>query len=300
MNTKKVFVVSESGVTWNEYKTRIAEHPALEQFFISWWVSWKKATHTIKKHIIDTVDIIICNTPRKTGIDIMRELVNIAPEKIIYDSAWAYKHNKQWQYALPEIAQSNLFDKKLLAWPGCFATWSILALKPLVTSGILDQESDIYINGVSGYSTWGKKWIKEFETKNANFIIPNSSNTHPHIAEIKSKLSIQSSINFIPKLINTYRGMYLEIHWKLNSPQANLEDIYSSVYKDAPLINYSKDIPLLQDAQNTDLVIINGYTYQKDFVLFVALDNLGKWSIWQTIQTLNNVLDIPEQTWLRW
>ncbi len=67
------------------------------------------------------------------------------------------EHAGQWQYGLVELpgAREQIADANRVAVPGCFATAAILALAPLLSSG-LAEPSDIVIVAASGTSGAGR------------------------------------------------------------------------------------------------------------------------------------------------
>ena len=60
-------------------------------------------------------------------------------------------------YGLPEWNRTRLASANLVACAGCYPTAAILALKPLISSGLLADNADIYIDAKSGISGAGKK-----------------------------------------------------------------------------------------------------------------------------------------------
>ena len=59
-------------------------------------------------------------------------------------------------YGLSEWKRSEIQKANLIANPGCFATAALLAILPLVRSGIIEEDS-IIIDAKSGVSGAGKR-----------------------------------------------------------------------------------------------------------------------------------------------
>lgn len=208
-------------------------------------------------------------------------------------------------YGLPEIYRNEIRNAQLVADPGCYPTCSILGIAPALAKNIVSPH-DIVISAVSGVSGAGRKsdLPYAFCETDENFKAYGIS-SHRHTPEIEQELSLLCDenvvVSFTPHLAPMKRGMLASCYLNLLSSSLTAKDIYSLYeehYKDETFIrvlplgqfpetkhvigtNYI-DIGIAIDARLNKLIIIS------------ALDNLGKGSASQAIQSMNLMLGFNE------
>jgi len=115
-------------------------------------------------------------------------------------------NGKTFVYGLPELQKDKIKSAKHIANPGCFATALQLAILPLASKGLLNN--DVHINAVTGATGAGTSLSKttHFTWRDNNFSYYKPF-THQHLGELHQTVNqlqntFSSEINFMPN-----RGM---------------------------------------------------------------------------------------------
>lgn len=203
-------------------------------------------------------------------------------------------------YGMPELYRNKLKDARLAADPGCYPTCSILGLAPLLSKHIISTKG-IIIDAVSGYSGAGRKSELPYAfCETAESFKPYALSSHRHTAEIEQELGFLAGedllVTFTPHLAPMKRGMCASIYSDLLPGYASMSaqeihNMYTDYYKDEPFVRV---LPLgtAPETRHTafsnriDIAVARDSHTGKVKVLS-ALDNLGKGSASQAIQTMN-------------
>lgn len=217
-----------------------------------------------------------------------------------YPQYYGFEHtNSKWLdkavYGLAEWNEDAIVGADLIAVPGCYPTASQLAIKPLIESQLIDLNQWPVINATSGATGAGRK-----ATMNNSFcevsLQPYGVFTHRHQPEIASHLGCD--VIFTPHLGNFKRGILATITMKL-ADGVNEEQVsaaFEQVYQGKPVVRLQKDLPKLQNVENTPFCDI-GWKVQGQHVIVVsAIDNLLKGASSQAMQCLNIRYGFPMLT----
>lgn len=217
-----------------------------------------------------------------------------------YPQYYGFEHtNSKWLdkavYGLAEWNEDAIVGADLIAVPGCYPTASQLAIKPLIESQLIDLNQWPVINATSGATGAGRK-----ATMNNSFcevsLQPYGVFTHRHQPEIASHLGCD--VIFTPHLGNFKRGILATITMKL-ADGVNEEQVsaaFEQAYQGKPIVRLQKDLPKLQNVENTPFCDI-GWKVQGQHVIVVsAIDNLLKGASSQAMQCLNIRYGFPMLT----
>lgn len=217
-----------------------------------------------------------------------------------YPQYYGFEHtNSKWLdkavYGLAEWNEDAIVGADLIAVPGCYPTASQLAIKPLIESQLIDLNQWPVINATSGVTGAGRK-----ATMNNSFcevsLQPYGVFTHRHQPEIASHLGCD--VIFTPHLGNFKRGILATITMKL-ADGVNEEQVsaaFEQAYQGKPVVRLQKDLPKLQNVENTPFCDI-GWKVQGQHVIVVsAIDNLLKGASSQAMQCLNIRYGFPMLT----
>lgn len=274
------------------------------------------------KSRIDEVDLVFMALPHRESQDVLPNLVNEYPDKIWIDMAGDFRtpnpegfekyygkpHRAQdlleeFVYGFTEGQREALAGTKLIANPGCFATGVLLALYPLVNTGMLSDP--ICVTALTGSSGSGREPIRTtHHPERAQNLRAYKSLRHQHLLEVEWFLNSRSDteirLQFVPQSAPIVRGIFTTLFLPGQSTDAVL-DLFEKAYGPEPLIDIVSGSPDVRVVGSTPRSII-GVVGEKGrgTVVFTAIDNLGKGAAGQAIQNLNCALGLPEITGLNW
>jgi len=206
-------------------------------------------------------------------------------------------------YGLSETNRETIKRAKYIANPGCFATATLLALTPIVSSGLLTGK--IIVDAKTGSSGSGAKAA-------ANTHHPQRSNSfyaykpfvHQHLPEIEQHLRSAcgelGELIFMTHSLPVSRGIFASCYAEtsINITNDDLKKLYELFYKDSffvRLVDGSPDINWVKATNFCDIAVnSNG----KQIAVFSAIDNLVKGAAGQAVQNMNIMFGLPETTGL--
>ncbi len=226
-------------------------------------------------------------------------------------AAWAAfyagEHAGTWTYGLPELpgARREIRESSRVAVPGCHATAAILALAPLLASGIAGPQ-DIVITSASGTSGAGRSPARHLLATEimGSLSAYQVGGVHRHTPEIEQALAACAAtrpvISFTPLLVPMPRGILATCTARLASG-ATSEDARQALaeaYPDEPFVQV---LPAGQWPSTGATAGSNAIQLQAAVdahagraVVIAAIDNLGKGAAGQAVQAANIMLGLPE------
>jgi len=204
-------------------------------------------------------------------------------------------------YGMPELHRKEIAGAHLVANPGCYSTSVILALKPLVSAGLVDLDHGIVADSKSGVSGAGKNpTAKTHFMYAADNLSAYGVFSHRHTGEILEQVGVSSGdIVFTPHLLPIPRGILstIYVHFMKAQTHEKLMQVYRDFYAGSPMVRlYEKALPQIQYVVRTNFADIG---FQLDStgrraVLVSCLDNLLKGAAGQAVQNMNVMLGWPE------
>jgi len=211
-------------------------------------------------------------------------------------------------YGLPEMHRHAIRKTDLIANPGCYATGSILALKPLLAARLIDI-NDIIVDAKSGVSGAGRRFVEatQFCTVSENFNA-YKVNRHQHSPEIEQELSkvarADVKITFVPHLLPIHRGILTTAYARMRKGvgKAQIRAAFRKAYQDEPFVRLREEgaFPALRDVRETNYcdIGIEVDSSKGRVVVISAIDNLVKGAAGQAIQNMNVRCGFPEDAGL--
>ena len=202
---------------------------------------------------------------------------------------------EQAVYGLPELCRGTLADAQLVANPGCYPTSVILALAPLLYTGLLEVERGVICDAKSGVSGAGKQPTAQTHfVETAENFRAYSAFTHRHTGEMLEQLALQpQQLVFSTHLLPIRRGILSSIYAYLRRPVTNpeVEDCLRSFYVNSPFVRVFAPprLPETQHSQYTNFCDI-GWRLAPDgtrLMLVSCIDNLVKGAAGQAVQNMN-------------
>jgi len=204
-------------------------------------------------------------------------------------------------YGMPELHRKQIAGARLIANPGCYATSIILALRPLMTAGVVDRSRGIVADSKSGVSGAGKApTAKTHYMSAADNLSAYGAFTHRHTGELLEQIGLDASeIIFSPHLLPIPRGILstIYVHFRETQSRTSIAKLYHEFFAGSPMVRlYDKALPQIQHSVRTNYADIG---FQLDAggrraVIVSCLDNLLKGASGQAVQNLNVMLGWPE------
>ncbi|HBK72312.1 MAG TPA: N-acetyl-gamma-glutamyl-phosphate reductase [Flavobacteriaceae bacterium] len=206
---------------------------------------------------------------------------------------------KNFVYGLPELNKEAIKEANYIANPGCFASAIQLALLPLASRNLL--QNDVHINAVTGATGAGTSLSKttHFTWRDNNFSYYKPF-THQHLGEINQSIkqlqsSFSSEVNFMPNRGNFSRGIFVTAYTNFEGTLEEAKTIYNNFYKDAAFTFVSDEVIHLKQVVNTNKCIVHLHKHENKLLISSAIDNLLKGASGQAIQNMNLMLGFAEK-----
>jgi N-acetyl-gamma-glutamyl-phosphate reductase len=219
-------------------------------------------------------------------------------------------HAGRWVYGLPELpgARERITAARRVAAPGCHATTVILALTPLLASG-LAEPGDIVAVSASGTSGAGRTPTHALLASEVMGSVSayQVGGVHRHTPEIEQALAeatgVTPTISFTPLLAPMPRGILATCTAQLAHPgspadSGALRGALATAYAGEPFIHVLPQgrWPATASTLGSNAVHLQvaADAHAGRAVIVAALDNLVKGAAGQAIQIANLMLGLPE------
>src|SRR5690606_13143789 len=151
-------------------------------------------------------------------------------------------------YGLTEVYRAELPGARLVANPGCYPTSVLLALRPLLLSGIA-VTGPIIANSASGVSGAGRglSLTSHFVEVADNFSPYKIGRAHRHLPEMEQAVgwwrSPAPELIFSPHLLPVPRGILSTIYVNLSGDVGitELRGLYTTAYDNEPFVDVLPD-----------------------------------------------------------
>ena len=217
------------------------------------------------------------------------------------DGDYAGRH---FVYGLCESARDEIVKAHDIANPGCFATAIQLALLPLASGGLINDE--VHVSAITGSTGAGKKpgETTHFSYRDNNISIYKLF-THQHLGEIRMNLGSiagkEPVVNFVPFRGDFTRGIFASVYTRAAEgiSETDYRQLFEEYYAASPFVFHSDEGISLKEVVNTNKALMhlelhNGYVH-----ISSAIDNLVKGAAGQAVQNMNIMFGLPETTGLR-
>lgn len=210
---------------------------------------------------------------------------------------------KQFFYGLTETNREQIKSAKYIANPGCFATATLLALAPMVKSGLLTGK--IIVDAKTGSSGSGAKAAANtHHPQRMNSFYAYKPFQHQHVPEIGQHLkqvgSFENELVFMTHSLPVSRGIFASAYLEttVNLTGEDVRNIYESFYKESFFVRLVEGSPDINWVKTTNFCDIAAHSNGKQIVVFSAIDNLVKGASGQAVQNMNLMFGLDERTGL--
>jgi N-acetyl-gamma-glutamyl-phosphate reductase len=205
-------------------------------------------------------------------------------------------------YGLPEFCRDRIAGARLISNPGCYPTAANLAIRPLMTAGVVNRAAGIVCDGKSGTSGAGRKAsLKTSFCEVTENLSAYSVLNHRHVPEVLQISGLEErEFSFTAQLLPIDRGILETIYFRssvLKSAE-ELMAIYDRQYASEPFIRLYEpgSFPDLRGVARTNFCDI-GVAFDAATgrgVVVSAIDNLVKGAAGQAVQNMNLALGFAE------
>lgn len=214
-------------------------------------------------------------------------------------------------YGLPELHRKAISGASLVANPGCYPVGAVLAVAPLLRSG-LGRTDGIVIDsksGVTGAGAQGRKVDPMYLYTEANENLQAYGvAAHRHTPEIEQELSgvagVPVQVSFTPHLVPLNRGLFTTASVPLSAQAgtAELLNLYREFYAGEPFVRVLPEgaLPTTRAVLGSALCDVSVVADRRTgrAVCLSAIDNLGKGGSGQAAQNMNLMFGWDERTGL--
>ncbi|MGN4447450.1 N-acetyl-gamma-glutamyl-phosphate reductase [Bacillus cereus group sp. MYBK79-1] len=286
--------------------------------------------HTLQEidaeEIVKEAEIVFLATPAGVSAELTPKLLAVGLKVIDLSGDFRMKDPstyEQWYkrtaakeevlseavYGLSEWKRSEIQNANVIANPGCFATAALLAILPLVRSGMIEEDS-IIIDAKSGVSGAGKTptTMTHFPELYDNLHI-YKVNEHQHVPEIEQMLAAWNRetkpITFSTHLIPISRGIMVTLYAKVKRKMEieQLQKLYEETYEQSAFIRIRTqgEFPSPKEVRGSNYCDMGiAYDDRTGRITVVSvIDNMMKGAAGQAIQNANIVAGLEETTGLQ-
>jgi N-acetyl-gamma-glutamyl-phosphate reductase len=272
---------------------------------------------------LSKIDVLFLALPHGQSFDLVEKALSLGVKVIdigadyrlrdqnIYEKWYGVTHKlpgllKDAAYGLPELYRDKISNSSLVANPGCYPTASILALAPLVHTGVIDNTS-IIIDAKSGVSGAGRSAnMSSLFCECGESVKAYNIATHRHTPEIEQQLSDAAgekiTLSFTPHLVPMSRGILATCYGSLKKDisQNELYDLYRSYYKNENFIRITDSLPETRYVRGSNICDIAVRVDERTnrVIAVSAIDNLIKGAAGQAVQNMNILFGLYEHTGL--
>lgn len=304
----QVFVDGQEGTTGLQINEYLAKRADVTLLKID---SDKRKDLAERKRLINASDVTFLCLPD----DAAKESVSLVdnPNTCVIDASTAHRVNPDWVFGLPELAKDQR-DKiracKRIANPGCHATGFILALKPLVSAGLLPADTQVAANSITGFSGGGKSMIAHYQSpQRIDAPRPYAlALAHKHLPEMCAYSGLTAAPIFQPIVGPFYKGLAVTafLHpqqFSRSASPAEVQKILADYYAGESFIRVmpvdlegNTDGGFFNVEANNDTNCVDLFVFGNDerMLLIARLDNLGKGASGAAVQAMNVHLGVEE------
>jgi len=206
-------------------------------------------------------------------------------------------------YGLTETNREAIRNARYIANPGCFATATLLALAPMVKTGLITGR--VIVDAKTGSSGSGAKpAANTHHPQRMNSFYAYKPFTHQHVPEIEQHLDqmgdFASDLVFMTHSLPVSRGIFASCYLEATNNLTNedLANIYRTFYDGSFFIRLVDGSPDINWVKNTNFCDIAFHTNGTQIVVFSAIDNLVKGAAGQAVQNMNLMFGLDEKTGL--
>ena len=266
-------------------------------------------------------DAVILATPHEVSLALAPQLLEQSGAVVIdvsgafrlrdaslYPAHYGFEHAhphllKDAAFGIPELSD-RIGSSRLIAVAGCYATAGMLAIAPLVDSGLVHPDRPVIVDAVSGISGAGRRAVLE-HTFSELSLKPYKVLAHRHAPEMAqgAGLSPGQRLLFTPSVAPYDRGIVATVHIDLvgDAQPGDLAEAFERAYEGQPFVRLLGENrwPSVGPVTRTNFCDIGwccdeSGSHPPHAVVISALDNLTKGASGQAVQCMNIALGLDQ------
>jgi N-acetyl-gamma-glutamyl-phosphate reductase common form len=223
-----------------------------------------------------------------------------------YEAVYGHAHGapaliERFGCAVPEHLEDA--PGRWMAHPGCFATATLLAVVPLLASGLAEPE--FFVAGVTGSTGSGNKPVAttHHPERHAN-LFSYRPLRHRHAPEMESLAAAAAGtaprIRFVPHSGPFARGIHVTVQGRLRKATnaEGLRATLASAYAHSPFVEIVPGEPRVKDVTGSNRARLGAASDGDSYVVMCVIDNLVKGAAGGALQWMNRLLGLDEATGL--
>ncbi len=310
-----VFVDGQEGTTGLQIRERLVAHGGVRLLEIE---PERRKDAERRRELINEADAVFLCLPDAAAREAVALVEPSNTRTRIIDASTAHRVADGWTYGLPELSPEQrraIRGARRVAVTGCHAAGFILALAPLVASGLVPRDYPVACHSLTGYSGGGKKMIADYEAARDSHALDAARMyalglVHKHLPEMRAYTGLAHAPVFVPIVDDFYKGMAVSVplHVRLCAPGTTRARIHEALVEHYRGERFVRVMPL--DAEsNTDGGFFDALaandTNRNDVFVFgndervlvvSRLDNLGKGASGAAVQCMNLMLGFDEDS----
>lgn len=329
----KVAIFGGSGYGGSELLRILLFHPNVEIAFVTANEQAGKTVGEVHRNLNGLTDLVFVNAPEDlsllTDLDVVffalphGQALSLTPQlpagmkaidlsgdfriddadifKQFYNLDHAGEIQREFIYGLTETNREAIRDARFIANPGCFATATLLALAPMVKSGLIT--GTVVVDAKTGSSGSGvKPAANTHHPQRMNSFYAYKPFTHQHVPEIEQHLrfvgEFASDLVFMSHSLPVSRGIFTSCYLEttVNMTNEDLKNLYTHFYDGSFFVRIVDGSPDINWVKNTNFCDIAVHSNGKQVVVFSAIDNLVKGAAGQAVQNMNLMFGLDEKT----
>lgn len=334
----KVGIVGGTGYTGVELMRLLANHPDIQIEVITSRSNAGMAVSDVYPNLRGRIDlpfsepalesykncdVVFFATPNATAMLDAEALLDAGIKLIDLAADFRIKDIKVWEkwygathacpalvdeavYGLPELNRDAIRNANLVANPGCYPTSVILALLPLLNSGLVES-SNIIADCKSGASGAGRSanvgtlFCEVTESVKAYAV---SGHRHlPEIREILQTVDQDANLVFTPHLMPMIRGIHSTVYADAKGTCDDVQQLFESFYQDEPFVDVmpAGSHPETRSVKgaNNCRIAVHYLPDSNKYVVLSVIDNLVKGAAGQAVQNMNLMFGLDESAGLK-
>jgi N-acetyl-gamma-glutamyl-phosphate reductase len=209
-------------------------------------------------------------------------------------------------YGMADLFAGDMAEAPLVANPGCYPSGVILALHPLIETGLVEADRTVVVDAASGVTGAGRSPQRAllFAEVAGDYRAYAMGNVHRHLREMRDTLP-ELELIFQPHLLPVPRGILETIYLPVRAgvTAEAVRQAWREAWADAATIAVRDDgVPSLAEVVGSDRLALGAADNEGaagTVTLIAAFDNLGKGAAGQAVHNMNLMLGFEPERGLR-